>query len=128
MQFLQNFSPQLLVDSPGRINIIGEHTDYNLGYVLPTAIDKKIQFKFQKNGSAGICNIYSQSYDRGFTADLQLLNPSTIEWENYILGVLDQIVQRTDKLKGFDCVIESKLPMGSGVSSSAALELSLIHI
>jgi len=125
MQFLENFKPELTIDSPGRINIIGEHTDYNMGYVLPTAIEKKITFKFQKNGSDKICHVYSKGYDTGFELSLDKVEISKVEWENYILGVLNEILKRTDKLKGFDCTLESHVPIGSGVSSSAALECGL---
>lgn len=127
MKFLENFDPELIVESPGRINLIGEHTDYNLGYVLPTAIAKKITFKLQKNGSDSNCNIYSADYDIGFKIDLQKIAKSTVEWENYILGVLNEISKRTDKLRGFDCVLTSNLPQGSGLSSSAALECGLAY-
>lgn len=117
--------PELTVESPGRINLIGEHTDYNMGYVLPTAIEKKIIFKFQQNDSPNICRVYSQTYDTGFELDLNNIVQSEVEWENYILGVLNEISKRSDKLRGFDCTIESNLPTGSGLSSSAALECGL---
>lgn len=125
MQFIENFVPELTVESPGRINLIGEHTDYNMGYVLPTAIEKKIIFKFQQNDSPNICRVYSQTYDTGFELDLNNIVQSEVEWENYILGVLNEISKRSDKLRGFDCTIESNLPTGSGLSSSAALECGL---
>ncbi|MET2985619.1 galactokinase [Aureibaculum conchae] len=115
----------LIIDSPGRINIIGEHTDYNNGFVLPTAIDKKIQFKFNKNGSQNTCNIHSNNFDVGFTFELDAVSKSDKQWENYILGVIYELEQLSDKLKGFDCVLDSNIPIGSGVSSSAALECGL---
>ena len=125
MQFLESFSPELIIESPGRINLIGEHTDYNLGYVLPTAIAKKIVFKFQKNNSDTICNVYSKDFDAGFELDIESISRSSVEWENYILGVLNEISKKTDKLSGFDCIVESNLPTGSGLSSSAALECGM---
>ena len=126
MQFLENFTPELTIASPGRINFIGEHTDYNMGYVLPTAIGNKITFKFQKNGTDTHCNVYSIGYD-GFAFDLNTIAISNIEWENYVLGVLNEISKLTDKVKGFDCTIESNLPLGSGLSSSAAMECGLAY-
>ncbi|HMB64964.1 MAG TPA: galactokinase [Eudoraea sp.] len=122
---MELFEPELVIESPGRINLIGEHTDYNMGYVLPTAIDKKITFKFRKNGTSGSCHVHSLDYDTGFSLDLKAIAPSKTEWENYILGVLNEISKRTDKVKGFDCLVESTVPTGSGVSSSAALECGL---
>ena len=115
----------LIVDSPGRINIIGEHTDYNNGFVLPTAIDKKIQFKFRKNNTPNTCTVYSANFDTQFTFDLTTVKPSEQQWENYILGVIHEIQLITDKLEGFDCVLDSNIPVGSGISSSAALECGL---
>lgn len=115
----------LVIDSPGRINIIGEHTDYNNGFVLPTAIDKKIQFKFRKNNSTSICNVYSANFNTSFSFDLKNVKPSKQQWENYILGVIYEIQQLSNKLHGFDCVLDSDIPVGSGISSSAALECGL---
>lgn len=124
MSFFINFSPDLIVESPGRINLIGEHTDYNLGYVLPTAIDKKITLKLRKNNSSN-CNVYSSDNEKEITFSLDNIKPSSESWENYILGVLHEIQQLTDKVEGFDCVLNSTLPIGSGLSSSAALECGL---
>ncbi|WP_317126545.1 galactokinase, partial [Aureibaculum marinum] len=114
-----------IIDSPGRINIIGEHTDYNNGFVLPTAIDKKIQFKFKKNGSLKTCSIHSNNFDTGFSFKLDAVEKSEKQWENYVLGVIYEIQQLSDKLQGFDCVLDSDIPVGSGISSSAALECGL---
>ncbi|SFS58756.1 galactokinase [Lutibacter maritimus] len=117
----------LEIDSPGRINIIGEHTDYNNGFVLPTAIDKKIRFKFRKNDSSNICNVYSANFKTSFSFDLKNVKPSNQQWENYILGVIFEIQQLSDKLEGFDCILDSNIPVGSGISSSAALECGLAY-
>ncbi|MFH6604385.1 galactokinase [Maribacter algicola] len=125
MDFLKDFVPTINVVSPGRINLIGEHTDYNLGYVLPTAIEKRILLKFQKNGTDTRCRVYSKDFDQGFEFFLTTIARSDNDWENYVLGVLNEITKLTDKVRGFDCVLESDLPLGSGLSSSAALECGM---
>ncbi len=122
-----NFNPEIIVDSPGRINFIGGHTDYNNGFVLPAAIDKKIKFEFKKNGTTNICNVLSKNYNKFLVVDLPKIKPSKESWENYILGVLQQLLDRSDRVRGFDCVISSELPIGSGLSSSAALECGFAY-
>ncbi|WP_091411595.1 galactokinase [Aquimarina amphilecti] len=122
-----NFNPEIIVASPGRINFIGGHTDYNNGFVLPAAIDKKIKLELRKNGTVNICNVHSQNYNKFLTVDLNEIKPSREGWENYILGVLKQLLHRSDRVKGFDCVISSELAIGSGLSSSAALECGLAY-
>lgn len=112
-----------MVCSPGRINLIGEHIDYNGGNVLPAAIDKKIMLKFKINTSGKQCSIKSLDLDSSFNVNLHEIKKSNKNWENYILGVLYEInLLRPEKITGFDCEIESNLPVGSGISSSAALE------
>ena len=113
------------VSSPGRINLIGEHTDYNNGYVLPTAIDKVTNFELQKNGEENKCFIYSTTYNTGFEFELNNLKKSEISWENYILGVVSELLKLGKNLNGFNCKISSDLPIGAGISSSAALECGL---
>ncbi|MCW5517136.1 galactokinase [Muriicola sp. Z0-33] len=122
---MNSFDPDLIIESPGRINLIGEHTDYNMGYVLPTAINKKITFRFRKNKSEHICKVYSKDFDKSLTIDLRKVVRSITEWENYVLGVINEIQKLTDELRGFDCTLESTVPLGSGVSSSAALECGM---
>ena len=119
------FESDIIVKSPGRINLIGEHIDYNGGHVLPAAIDIKVTMLFRKKDNS-LCRVYSE--DQGaFTFDInKSLRISDTHWENYVLGVVDGIVKaRQGKLCGFDCVISSELPMGAGISSSAALECGI---
>ena len=121
----KTFKSEIKIESPGRINLIGEHIDYNGGYVLPAAMDKKITFRFRKNNT-NTCEVLSSNFKSSFKVDLDRLERSDIEWQNFILGVLFHInVLKPDSIKGFDCIIESNLPLGSGISSSAALECGL---
>lgn len=116
---------EILIESPGRINLIGEHTDYNNGFVLPSAIDKKINLSFRRNHTENFCRLYSDTYKTGFEFHLDRQFTKGEGWENYILGVVDQIQKLGKHLEGFDCIIESKLPVGAGISSSAALECGI---
>jgi len=121
----ENLKYDIVIDSPGRINLIGEHIDYNGGYVLPAAMDKKITLSFRKNNTT-TCEILSSNFKSSFTADLNNLVRSDVEWQNYILGVLFHAnVLKPNAIQGFDCIIESNLPLGSGISSSAALECGI---
>ena len=112
----------LIIASPGRINLIGEHVDYSGGHVLPAAIDKKITLRFKKNNT-NVCTVYSKNFNTSFEIDLSNIERSDVQWRNYILGVIHHIhLLKPNSVKGFDCELESDLPLGSGMSSSAALE------
>jgi galactokinase len=123
--FFKTNNPGVSVESPGRINLIGEHTDYNHGFVMPTAIDKKIYFELRKNNTSTACSIYSETFNTRLNFDLQVFEKSSSTWENYILGVVNELQKSKKKLEGFDCFIKSELPIGAGISSSAALECGL---
>ncbi|KRG28702.1 galactokinase [Salegentibacter mishustinae] len=118
----KSFEAEIKVASPGRINLIGEHTDYNNGFVIPAAIDKKIYFRFRKNNTKNLVRIYSETFDAYVEFNLQKITKSTNSWENYLLGVIDEIQKLGKQLQGFDCILKSELPIGAGISSSAALE------
>lgn len=124
-KFFKTHNPAVFVESPGRINLIGEHTDYNHGFVMPTAIDKKIYFELRKNDTPASCFIYSETFNSRLNFDLKTIEKSSSTWENYILGVVNELQKRGKKLEGFDCFIKSELSIGAGISSSAALECGL---
>lgn len=113
--------PSYVVRSPGRINIIGEHTDYNEGFVLPAAIDKQILVAIGPNDGTNI-RLYSKEFDELFELPLSQLAPSDVSWANYLLGVVAQFRERDVELSGFDIAFDGDVPIGSGLSSSAALE------
>lgn len=115
-----NQTPRLYF-APGRINLIGEHTDYNDGYVLPAAIDKAIYFAVAKNNTDKI-RLYSIDYDEHFETDISHLNKSGTHWANYIIGVAAQFKRKGMDIQGLDCVFGGDIPLGAGLSSSAALE------
>jgi len=126
--FEQSFgsAPQKVVLSPGRINIIGEHIDYNDGYVLPAAIDKVICFAFKKNNTTKsklIAIDLNEEFEIDLSEEIQL---SDVIWTNYIRGVMKQLQDSGFLFGGFNCVFSSNIPVGSGLSSSAALECGMI--
>lgn len=118
--------PEKIVLSPGRINIIGEHIDYNDGYVLPAAIDKIICFAFEKNNtntSRVIAIDLNDEFEIDVTAEVKL---DDNDWTNYIRGVINQLKINGFQFEGVNCVFSSNIPVGSGLSSSAALECGFL--
>lgn len=118
----------LLVRAPGRVNLIGEHTDYNGGFVLPAAINKEIYFAVALNGLNRVRLI---SYDKQERYEVALtakpLQRGPIQWANYLLGVVAQFQQQGLAVAGFDCLFGGTIPMGAGLSSSAAVECGLAY-
>ena len=114
----------LLVRSPGRVNLIGEHTDYNMGFVLPAAIDKAIYFAIAPR-SDNYCKLFALDMNDSFEFTINELHKSEKRWPNYLMGVVDQLNKRGYKTKGFNCVFGGDIPLGAGLSSSAALEAGL---
>ena len=128
ISFIKKFkiSP-LLIFSPGRINIIGEHTDYNEGFVFPAAVNKGIAAAIQKSDS-GNCTAIALDLASTIEFELDKLKPSKQgSWENYILGVVAEIQNRNKVIGDFNIVIKGNIPRGSGMSSSAALENSIVY-
>jgi galactokinase len=121
-KFKQRFGTHgLIVRSPGRINLIGEHTDYNLGFVLPAAIDKAIYIAVSKRNDSEI-HLYAGDLDQNFETKITTLKPSDKQWPNFILGVADQLIRAGHAIGGFNAVVMGDVPLGAGLSSSAAVE------
>lgn len=105
--------------SPGRINLIGEHTDYNGGFVLPGAIDKAMYCIIKPNGKN---TISAYAFDLAEQEEFGFENLPSKGWAKYIYGVCKEMEKRGAKIEGFDCVFSGDVPLGAGMSSSAALE------
>ena len=107
--------------SAGRINLIGEHTDYNGGFVFPGAIDKVIMAEIRANGTDKV-RVYSIDIDDYAEFGLTEGDAPSQSWARYIFGVCREILKRGGKVEGFDAVFAGNVPLGAGLSSSAALE------
>lgn len=114
-----------LFRSPGRINIIGEHTDYNDGFVLPAAIDKAVYIAAGKRKDS-VISLFSVAFNEAFETDVQSVAKTSRDWPNYILGVVDQLKLRGYSIGGFNLVVDADLPIGAGLSSSAAMECATV--
>ena len=111
----------LLYASSGRINLIGEHTDYNGGFVFPGAIDKCIKAKIKENGTDKV-RVYSIDIDDYAEFGLNEEDAPEQQWARYIFGVCRETIKRGGTVKGFDAIFAGDIPLGAGLSSSAALE------
>ncbi len=125
--FINKFKEEpVLIFSPGRINIIGEHTDYNDGFVFPAAVNKGIAAAIQKS-SSNFCTAIALDLDSTIKFDLDKLKPSKEgSWENYVFGVVAEIQNRNKVIGNFNVVFKGNIPGGAGMSSSAALENSIV--
>ncbi|APD06366.1 galactokinase [Flavobacteriaceae bacterium UJ101] len=123
LQYKEN---PILIKSPGRINIIGEHTDYNLGFVLPASIDKAIYYAFSKNDDNTI-NIHSLNYPEKIIFDTKGKSVFTSFWGKYFEAIIQLLNEKGYTLSGVNCVFGGNIPIGAGLSSSAALCCGFIY-
>ena len=115
-------SEPLMFRSPGRINLIGEHTDYNDGFVMPAGIDREMIFAIGFSNT-GASSLHALKHGQTYSFDVQ--NPTRVArplWANFMLGVLHKFNERGLKLEPLHCVVDGDVPTGAGLSSSAALE------
>jgi galactokinase len=119
-EFRQRYNKEpLIVAAPGRVNLIGEHTDYNAGFVLPGAVDKRIYVAVAPNNSNSV-NIFANQFNENFCFNTDNVQPHR-GWMNYLLGVVYHMQQAGKKIGGVDVLIDGDIPVGAGMSSSAAL-------
>ncbi len=116
----------VIYQSPGRINLIGEHTDYNEGFVLPAAIDMAIYVAISVREDQEI-HLFSEKYQQSYRETILGLKPANLQWPNYILGVVDELIKRSLGVGGFNLVVDGDIPEGAGLSSSAALECAVAY-
>ncbi len=115
-------APELLVSAPGRVNLIGEHTDYNDGFVLPVAIDKKIIIGGSRRAD-DVVRLYSLNFGEFQEFSISSLVKQNT-WSDYVKGVVSELLQDGHHLRGFNAALEGNVPRASGLSSSAAIEVA----
>ncbi len=114
----------IIVRAPGRVNLIGEHTDYNDGFVLPIAIDHDVRFAVAQRHDRMV-RLYSVNFDQEVTFDLDRIErDDSVFWNNYVRGMAKELLQFGCLLYGMDGVVEGNVPVASGLSSSAAMEIA----
>ncbi|WP_241568924.1 galactokinase [Rosenbergiella collisarenosi] len=128
-RFIQHFgyAPSHFFQAPGRVNLIGEHTDYNQGFVLPCAIDYQTVIscaKRQDNQVRVIAADYDDQQDE-FSLEEPIVFHDSAMWANYLRGVVKHLRQINDQFQGIDMVISGDVPQGAGLSSSASLEVAI---
>ena len=117
---------EVLISSPGRINLIGEHTDYNDGLVLPAAINKRLWLGFSKN-TLSRARVVSLDFDDLFECTVNLQRVSSSSWTRYVESILVILNENGYVVGGFDTVFGGNIPLGAGLSSSASLNCGLIY-
>ena len=115
--------PNLVVRAPGRVNLIGEHTDYNDGFVLPMAIDRAIWIALRPRSDDQV-HVYSIDFEQSATFALQSFQHQAAGWIEYVKGVAWALQDAGYALRGWEGVVGGDVPVGAGLSSSAALELA----
>lgn len=127
--FIQQFGakPELITHAPGRVNLIGDHTDYNDGFVLPAAINFGTDISASKRDDRTVC-VYAHDCDEqtvGFSLDDIQFDPQRM-WVNYVSGTLKVLMDSFPEIKGANLVVSGNVPQGAGLSSSASFEIAIL--
>lgn len=121
------YKPDTLIQAPGRVNLIGEHTDYNDGFVLPCAINYQTVISGHKR-SDNLIRVIAVDYNNEqdeFSLDFPIEKHPKYQWANYVRGVVKHLKKHTDNIHGVDLAISGDVPQGAGLSSSASLEVAV---
>lgn len=121
-----NSKPEVIANAPGRVNLIGEHTDYNDGFVFPMAIERKIWIAGRKRNDNQI-NLMSLNNMPAITLEMNSLSRRD-HWSDYPVGVFSELVNSGHRLSGIDAIVYGNIPLASGLSSSAALLVSSLYL
>ena len=126
--FINNYKSQpILIFSPGRINLIGEHTDYNDGFVFPAAINLGIVSAIARSKD-NLCSVFAIDLNESIEFSLENILPlKKGDWRNYVLGIINEIQKTEKNIDNFNLVFGGNIPSGAGMSSSAALENSIVY-
>ncbi len=122
-------SPELIVQAPGRVNLIGEHTDYNGGFVLPAAINYSTWIAATTRSDQQL-HVVAQDFDAQAVViqlDEPMQHDTAATWSNYVRGVVEELQKRGYRLKGGNLLISGNVPAGAGLSSSASLEVAVVR-
>ena len=125
-EFIARFghAPAAVVRAPGRVNLIGDHTDYNGGFVLPMAVDRDLRIAFTPADTPQV-ELFSADFNEPHNFSLDdIRKNSGPQWANYFMGVADVLRREGHTLRGIQAVVKSDLPLGAGLSSSAAFEVA----
>lgn len=127
-QFASTFdtAPEQFIASPGRVNIIGEYTDFNGGFVLPMAIDRYLVLAVKKRNDH-LVRVISTDFKDRIEFSLEALQQGAFNWGEYVTGCFWALQQEGHSLRGFDAIIATTIPVGASLSSSAALELGILR-
>jgi len=121
---LYGIAPHVIVKAPGRVNLIGEHTDYNDGFVLPIAINRETLIAASPSTDSTVC-LYSANLDRTSVFSLdKIVHDRANKWSNYPRGVAWALHKKRIPIEGVNMTIDGDVPMGAGLSSSASLEVA----
>jgi galactokinase len=127
-QFIKQFGDKqkiVIALAPGRVNLIGDHTDYNEGYVLPMTIDRAVYVAMTPRQD-NKCIVYSMNFDELAIWESDKIAKKNHHWSNYLQGVMQILLDHNYKIGGFNCVMYGDVPIGAGLSSSAAVEIATL--